>query len=138
MPKRLVHTTRIPIRWGDMDAMGHVNNTLYFRYMEEARVGWYDSLGINDLGLSLPPRCGPIVVNASCTFLKALRFPGEVEVRLYLDEPGRASVMTIYELRPSYDPEALYAEGRAKALWINMDEEKSIPLPARVRELAGS
>ncbi len=32
--KKLVHEMIIPIRWGDMDAMGHVNNTLYFRYIE--------------------------------------------------------------------------------------------------------
>ena len=32
--KKLVHEMTMPIRWGDMDAMGHVNNTLYFRYLE--------------------------------------------------------------------------------------------------------
>ena len=36
--KKLVHTLHMPIRWGDMDAMGHVNNTLYFRYLEIARI----------------------------------------------------------------------------------------------------
>lgn len=36
----------MPIRWGDMDAFGHVNNTVYFRYMEEARVTWFGKLGI--------------------------------------------------------------------------------------------
>jgi hypothetical protein len=42
--RKLVHTERIEIRWGDMDAMGHVNNTVYFRYMEQARIGWFESL----------------------------------------------------------------------------------------------
>ena len=42
--KKLVHTERIAIRWGDMDAMGHVNNTVYFRYMEQARIAWFESL----------------------------------------------------------------------------------------------
>lgn len=35
--KKLVFETRFPVRWGDMDAMGHVNNTVYFRYLETAR-----------------------------------------------------------------------------------------------------
>ena len=35
-----VHTSRQPIRWGDMDALGHVNNTVYFRFMEQARIEW--------------------------------------------------------------------------------------------------
>lgn len=115
--------------------MGHVNNTLYFRYMEEVRINWYDSMGINDNGPALPPRCGPVVVNASCTFLKPLRYPADVEVRLFIDEPGRSSVMTIYEMRPSHDADTLYAEGRAKAVWIDMDREKSIPLPDVLRKL---
>ena len=41
--RKLVHTEIIPIRWGDMDAMGHVNNTVYFRYMEQARICWFDA-----------------------------------------------------------------------------------------------
>ena len=39
-PRLLVHTSTQPIRWGDMDALGHVNNTVYFRYMEQARIEW--------------------------------------------------------------------------------------------------
>ena len=42
--RRLAHLERIAIRWGDMDAMGHVNNTVYFRYMEQARISWFDRL----------------------------------------------------------------------------------------------
>jgi acyl-CoA thioester hydrolase len=38
--KRRVYEMRIPMRWGDMDAMGHVNNTLYFRYLETVRIEW--------------------------------------------------------------------------------------------------
>jgi acyl-CoA thioester hydrolase len=36
------HVERIAIRWGDMDAMGHVNNTVYFRFMEQARISWFE------------------------------------------------------------------------------------------------
>ena len=42
--KRLAHVERILIRWGDMDAMSHVNNTVYFRYMEQARISWFEQL----------------------------------------------------------------------------------------------
>ena len=41
----LVHKVRMPLRWGDMDAMGHVNNTLYFRYLEQARIELLGILG---------------------------------------------------------------------------------------------
>ena len=47
--KKLVHIERIAIRWGDMDAMGHVNNTVYFRYMEQARIAIYRDLSTHVL-----------------------------------------------------------------------------------------
>src|SRR5690606_26689659 len=43
--KKLVHEMTIPMRWGDMDAMGHMNNTVYFRYMEIARLEWLMAIG---------------------------------------------------------------------------------------------
>ena len=43
--KKFVNELVIPIRWGDMDAMGHVNNTVYFRYLESTRIDWFDKIG---------------------------------------------------------------------------------------------
>ena len=43
--KKLVFQMVIPMRWGDMDAMGHVNNTTYFRYLETIRIDWLHSIG---------------------------------------------------------------------------------------------
>ena len=51
----LVHTSRLPIRWGDMDALGHVNNTVYFRYMEQARIEWVRALFPAHAGEALLP-----------------------------------------------------------------------------------
>ena len=42
--KKLVFEMTIPIRWGDMDAMNHVNNTIYFRYLESCRIEWMRSI----------------------------------------------------------------------------------------------
>ena len=44
--RKLIHITKMPIRWGDMDAYGHVNNTIYFRYMEQARVEWIEDMQV--------------------------------------------------------------------------------------------
>jgi len=40
LPRILVHTSLQPLRWADMDMLGHVNNVAYFRYMEQARIEW--------------------------------------------------------------------------------------------------
>jgi hypothetical protein len=42
--RTLVHTTEIAIRWCDMDAFGHVNNSVYFSYFEVARIEWWNKI----------------------------------------------------------------------------------------------
>ena len=131
MQRKLVHTEIIPMRWGDMDAMRHINNAVYFRYMEQARMSWFQSLGAGSPSDAL----GPVVINASCTFLKQLVYPGNLEMKLYAGQLGRSSFETWVEMRPSYDPETLYAEGRAKVVWVDFAKEKSVVLPERIRSL---
>ena len=126
----LVHTSVQPIRWGDMDALGHVNNIVYFQYMEQARIEWlYAHRGDG----SHAGGTGPVIVNASCTFLVPLVYPGDVEVRMYLGEAGRSSVATLYELDAGGQRAA---EGAAKMVWIDLASGKSVPLPETLRAAA--
>ncbi len=127
--RKLVHTDVIAIRWGDLDSVGHVNNTVYFRYMEQARIDWFESLGY-PVG---PCAEGPVIVNASCTFIKQLNYPGNVEVKTYVGAVGRSSMETWIEMRPSYDPDTVYAEGGAKIVWVNYAAGKSQQLPQDLR-----
>lgn len=76
--KKLVHEMHIAIRWGDMDAMGHLNNGSYFRYMETIRIDWMHAIGCKPD----PQGEGPVIVNAFCNFYKQLEYPGDVLVRM--------------------------------------------------------
>lgn len=129
--RRLLHVTLIPVRWGDMDVMGHVNNTVYFRYAEQSRIEWLEALGYS---LDAGREEAAVIVNASCTFLVPITYPATVEVRLYAGKPGRSSVPTYYEMRCVGD-EKLYAEGAAKIVWFDPSTGKSMPLPASIRKL---
>ena len=125
-PRRLVHVSRQPIRWADMDQLGHVNNTVYFRFMEQARIEW--------LYANQPPGrvyrdTGPVIVNASCTFSVPLVYPGDVEVRMFLGEPGRSSVESYYEL---WKDGVRHADGAAKIVWIDLASGRSVPLPEHI------
>jgi len=129
MHKKLVHTARISIRWGDMDALGHVNNTVYFRYMEQARIEWLSSICCDpDPGAE-----GPVIVNAACSFIKQLKYPGEIEVLTYVGPPGRSSFENFYEIRRVDAGDDIYAQGSAKVVWVRFATEKSTPLPDRLR-----
>ena len=129
-PGKLVHTTVIPMRWGDMDAYRHVNNTVYFRYMEQARVEFLEKLGYK----VVPEGSAPVIINTACTFLVPLTYPGVVEVRLYLGTPGRSSIPSIYEIRLQGE-ETLYASGEAKIVWLEVATGKSVAIPDDLRAL---
>ncbi|NWG75828.1 MAG: acyl-CoA thioesterase [Rubrivivax sp.] len=127
--KKLTHQTVIPIRWGDMDAMGHVNNTVYFRYMEIVRIEWLHALG----GAPDPTGTGPVIVNAFCNFLRQLEYPGEILARHYVARPGRTSFETYITLERLDDPGVIYASGGAKTVWVDFPAGKSVPLPDWLR-----
>ena len=129
--RTLAHVARIPIRWGDMDAMGHVNNIVYFRYMEQTRISWFESL--------VPPgqawkASGIVIANATCNFRRAMTYPGTVEVKLFVGAPGRTSIGTYYEMRVDEDPEP-YADGSATVVFIDMQSQRPMPIPERIRSL---
>ena len=127
--KKLVHEMVVPIRWGDMDAMNHVNNTIYFRYFETIRIDWCRSLGCQPD----PQGQGPVIVNAFCTFHKQLEYPGEVLLRHYAAQPGRTSFETYVTMTRTDDPETLYASGGATMVWVDFPRQQSQPLPDWLR-----
>ena len=127
--RKLLLTTRIPVRWGDMDYYGHVNNTVYFRYFEQARVEWLEAMGFP---VGPDAETAPVIINASCTFLIPVNYPATVIVRLYAGEPGRSSVMTWYELGVDGD-ERIFATGESKVVWMDNRSGKSSPLPDVLR-----
>ena len=129
-PRLLVHTSRQSIRWGDMDALGHVNNVTYFRYLEQARIEWV--YGLHPAGDAYESS-DPVIVNASCTFLEPLVYPGDIEVRMYLGDPGRTSIGSYYEI---WMNGRQYADGAAKMVWIDLASGRSVPVPDAVARAA--
>jgi acyl-CoA thioester hydrolase len=129
--KKLTHEMLIPIRWGDMDALGHVNNTSYFRYIEIVRLAWFDVIGCPP-----DPRGeGPVIVNAFCNFLRQLEYPGDVLAKHYVCNPGRSSFETYVTLERTDTPGEVCASGGGKAVWVDFPRQRSLPLPDWLRAL---
>ena len=79
-------TVEVPVAWGDMDALGHVNNAVYFRYFETARIEFFAQLGLGSVGQS--NGVGPILHSASCRFRIPLTHPDTVTVGAQIGEVG--------------------------------------------------
>lgn len=128
-----IFTLLIPVRWGDLDAYGHVNNTVYFRFFEETRVAWLGSLGLQVDGQGE----GPVLIKTGATFLREVNYPCTLRVETRVGEAGRSSLMTYHDL---FDAETNvhYCTGEAKIVWVSHDTGKSTPLPDVLRQLAVS
>ncbi len=129
--KKQVYQMVIPIRWGDMDAMGHVNNTVYFRYLETIRIDWFRAIGC-DLN---PGGEGPVIVNAFCNFYKQFEYPGDILATMYVSDPGRTTLESWCTLAPAERPSEIYSAGGATTIWVDFPKQKAVALPDWVRTL---
>ena len=129
--RKLVHDMVLSIRWGDMDAMGHVNNTVYFRYMETVRIEWMRAVGCDPD----PQGQGPVIVNAFCNFYRQLEYPGDVRVKLYVSDPGRTTFETWCTMERTDQPGVVCAEGGATTIWVDFPQQKAETLPDWMRAL---
>jgi acyl-CoA thioester hydrolase len=129
--KKLVYEMRFPVRWGDMDAMGHVNNTVYFRYMETARIEWLTSVGCTPD----PQGQGPVIVNAFCNFYQQLEYPNEVVLKFYVSDPARTTFETWATMERVDRPGVICAAGGGTTIWVDLPLQKAASLPDWMREL---
>lgn len=122
---KLVHEIIMPIRWGDMDSYGHVNNTIYFRYMEQARVDWINSLGykVAPVGESV------IMINAFCNFFMQLSYPGDLVLKTFVGTIGKTSMDVFHTMTLTTKPDVLAAEGGTTLVWVDMNTGQSMPWP---------
>ena len=131
--KILVHELSLPVYWGEMDALGHVNNTAYFRYMEQARVSW-----ITSIGSPVAQRTeGPVIANTFCNFYSELEFPAQLLLKLYVANPGRTSFDTFVTIARADAPSEVCAAGGATLVWVSSVEGRPIPLPGFLRAIVG-
>ena len=121
------HHIDLPMRWGDADALNHMNNTVYFRLMEEARIQMlYGSR------TKLPANQGFNLVHASCDFARSFTYPCDVRVTHVVTRIGNSSLETELLLSKVGDDSEPYARGRTVVVWVDFEAGRAIPLPAEV------
>ena len=129
--KKLVFEMHIPIRWGDMDAMGHLNNTSYFRYLETIRIDWFRSIGC-----ALDPHGeGAVIVNAFCNFYRQLEYPGDVLMKMYVSDPARTTFESWGTMERADAPGVICAAGGATTIWVDFPKQKAMALPDWMRRI---
>ncbi len=121
----------IPTRFCDMDAMGHVNSSVYFTYFEIGRTQYFADSGVSDL--RVPGKWGIPVVSQSCNYREQVFHPATLEVGVRCSELGDKTVHLAYELYHA-GTETLVAEGASVSVWVDLTVPASVPLPDNLRD----
>lgn len=121
---------QVPIAWGDMDAFDHVNNTVFLRWFESARIAYFEEIGI--LHRMPSDRIGPILARATCDYRLAVRYPDQVRVDATVTRLGNSSFVMSYRVH-SQQQDALAAEGEAVIVLYDYATERKVALGEEVR-----
>ncbi|MEN8144956.1 MAG: thioesterase family protein [Gemmatimonadota bacterium] len=122
----------VPVRWADMDAFGHVNNTLVFRYFESARIVYLERCGFERSYEET--RIGPILHSTACRFRRPLFYPDTILVGARTVELYEDRFMTQYRA-VSTKLDEVASEGSSVIVSYDYDEARKAPIPAAVRAM---
>lgn len=119
----------IPVFWGDMDAFRHVNNVVYFKYFEIARIAYFEKL---QAFRPLPDTTiGPILVETSAKYLKALSYPDTISVGVKSLSFSQEKVEQKYII-VSHRKKQICTEGHATIFGYDYKAMKRAPIPGEV------
>ena len=123
--------TEIPVRWGDMDSFGHVNNTMFFRYFETARIDLFYALesyqSWRDKGV------GPILAYTDCRFIAPLQYPDTVLAGARV-QSLEDTEMIIEHVLYSEQKDTKVAQGEAHMVWYDYKNAKREQISVELRE----
>jgi acyl-CoA thioester hydrolase len=124
-----------PVQWGDQDALGHVNNTVYFRWCESARVAYMQRLGLEAWMKpnTNPNGIGPILAKIDCNYKRQLHFPDTVRIGARVSQLGRTS-LTMEHTIVSARQNEIVAESTSVIVVFNYQTQRPTPIPADVRQ----
>ena len=125
------HVTPVTVHWGDMDALGHVNNVIFFRYTESGRISYFNELAMHDP--SIWGGEGPILASIGCTFLEQLRYPAELEVLTRTKRLGGKS-MTIEAGLYVVGSDTPAATSEAVVVWFDYEQQATVRISDAMRE----
>jgi acyl-CoA thioester hydrolase len=120
----------IPVAWGEMDAFGHVNNIVYFRYFESGRLDYFQKMGylnhLKETGF------GPILASTQCRFRAPLDYPDTVSVGTHVSEINEDRFVMQYRV-VSHKLGKVAAEGEGLIVSYDYNNNEKTPLTDVVR-----
>lgn len=123
-------STPMTVRWRDLDAFNHVNNSKYLSYLEEARLRWMLSVP----GQGLDDDVAPVVAAAHLNYRRPIEWPAEIVIELFVERLGNTSLSVGHRITAAGNRDTLYCDGYVVMVWIDRATGQAAALPESVRE----
>jgi acyl-CoA thioester hydrolase len=121
---------QLPVQWGDMDSYRHVNNVIYFRYFESARLEYFRRLGWFEY--EAETGVGPILAATQARFRRPLTYPDTISVGARVVDVGEDR-FTLEHRVVSHTQKAVVTEGQGTVVTFAHAEGRKVALPAELR-----
>ncbi|MDF1563999.1 MAG: thioesterase family protein [Deltaproteobacteria bacterium] len=119
-----------PVAWGQMDALGHLNNTVYFRFFEDARMAAFEAIGLNAHMEATGE--GPILAKTSCVFRAPITWPDRITVGTRIVDLGEDRFTMEYAIFS--EAKGLAAIGDGRIVLLDYATGEKVAVPPAIRE----
>ncbi|HVU81271.1 MAG TPA: thioesterase family protein [Rhodanobacteraceae bacterium] len=128
-PSRVLATIPLHVRWRDLDAFNHVNNSSYLTFLEESRLQWLRTVP----GEWFSAHAMPVMAAVELHYRKPIEWPAEIDVLLSCERLGTTSMTIGNRIVDRNDHTCVYADGNVVMVWVDPATGASVPLPEAIR-----
>ena len=125
-----LHTASVSVRWRDLDAFNHVNNSSYFTFLEESRLQWLQHLP----GPWRTEQAMPVMAASQLNYRRPIEWPAQLSIQLFCTRLGNSSMTIAHRIVDANAPDRLYCDGDVVMVWMDPATGKSVTLPQAVRD----
>ncbi len=119
----------VDVRFGDIDAMGHVNNAIFFSYFEQSRIQYMLNLGLPTVSAN---KLNFILAEVSCQFKVPILYENKLEVKTRVERMGNSSITMTHQIEDKATRKVM-ATGRSVAVVYDYELNQSAPIPIEWR-----
>jgi acyl-CoA thioester hydrolase len=119
----------IGVRWRDLDAFNHVNNSNYLTYLEEARLQWLSHVP----GPWFDDHAMPVMAASQVNYRRPIAWPAQLQVQLFCERAGHSSMTIAHRMIDAEHADQLYCDGHVVMVWMDPASGKPVPLPEAIR-----
>lgn len=128
MSLAFLHASELDVRWRDLDAYDHVNNSVFLSLIEEARIRWFETLP----GPWRNPQAEPVLARTEVNYRLPIRYPARVRIELLLERMGRTSLGVAHRILDAQSG-LLYSDGLAVLVWVSPEHGRPVNLPEPIQ-----